>query len=418
MTRLLKILLSVVLVTFSCHIHNVDASRNVAVGNEPIGLQGQTNMKAYIKLKHIKDKEAEKAQQARENALMLTRPRTVPASSSPPNGTTSPPIVLATVDCHTPSSVLVRNLLFSISRFTTKEHPVRFYLLHTFNSSLLPHPETLLCKDLLKCRQLLQYLLVEKHIDVRFAPVENNTYVKAFRPCASSHLWLARSLPQEPHVIYLNRDMVVKQDLHALFAMFAWFPPDTVLAATFETNRYFEARPKAVSPYRSGVRDGRGPYWAPPYGLNNGLLLYHLDRMRALRVVEDFEFIIGLNMSLPLADQDITNYYVYQQPFRFKAVPCKWNIRADPKNDRDHCLSKEGSGSSSEQQHEGRGGILHGSRKLFLEAAAKSRHFLASEHPEAEASRYYDRYVNATKELIVEFLKNNELLSHDTHWPE
>ena len=384
------------------------------VGGSSGSSSGGGGVQARMRAKRQSQREREKAKRASDTALMLVMPpatttitlttalTTPPAGSSSSSVAVAPkPIVLATVDCFTPSSVLVRNLLFSIARFTVKEHPVRFYVMHSFDRELLPLPESIICKNPHRCHSLLRYLREEKYIDVRFAPVINNSYVGAFRPCASSHLWFAKSLPHEPYVIYLNRDMIVKQDLQPLWSMFSWFPPEVVVATSLELNENFRARVGHVSPYRSGIRDRRGPYWLPPYGANAGMVLYDLTRMRDKGVVEDFEFIVALNMTLPLGDQDVLNYYLTQQPFRFRAVDCKWNFRADPKRDQDHCLT----GGLSE-------GILHGSRKLYLEAAARSVYY-GTDHPMA---RYYDAYVNSTRGLIIEFLENNVLLNRDEHW--
>lgn len=136
------------------------------------------------------------------------------------------------------------------------------------------------------------------------------------------------------------------------------------------------------------------------------MVLYDLQKMRSFQVVEDFEFIIGVNMSFPLGDQDVLNYYLSQQPSRFRAVSCLWNYRADPKRDADHCLDA-GAGVGR--------GILHGSRKLYLEAAAHAKRDKDRGRPLIPP--YYDGYVNATKELIVEFLHNNALMINDPHWP-
>ena len=342
-------------------------------------------------------------------------------------------IVLVTFECFTVNSVLVRNLIFSISRYTIKEHPVRLYIGHTFDKELLHHPERIICGNLDKCKILLKYLRVEKYIDVKFFPVLNNSYVKSFRPCSSSHLWSPELLPDEKKVIRLDRDMIVMQDLYPLWKMFTYFPDEVAMALCNERNSKHEIEAaKYVSPYRSGISDGKGPYVVPPFGVNSGLILYDLEKMRQYEIVKDFEFILKLNMDLPLGDQDVINYFLIQQPFRYRTLPCKWNRRADPASETDHCYMTKQNGTKFD-------GIFHGSRKMYLVADAHNREFILKEMAAANSSTKFQRLKNrrrpqksflnqmhrlklekksqkAALDLVLAFLRNDQMLRRSEIW--
>ena len=353
---------------------------------------------------------------------------------------TSVPIVLATVECYTHSSVLIRNLLFSISRYTSAQHPVRIYIGHTYDQSLLSHPQLIICQHIEKCDTLLHYLREEKYLDVRFLSVANNSYVEAFRPCSSSHLWFADILPkEEDKVIYLDRDMIVLQDLYPLWELFHVFPKQVTFALAQERNPEHLVAVKRVSPYRSGIKDKPGPYYIPPHGLNTGMALYHLQRMRQHHVVRDFEAIIRLKMNLPLADQDIINYYSIQQPFRYAVLSCKWNQRANYQKESDHCNFRRSDTNTKLEN-----GILHGSRGIFLHTDMLKQLYLKTSKKKTTTTttrtnaphtttnegssnttttatvltaferiidQYKPHYKVSAKQLMLEFFKNDMLMN-------
>merc|ERR1719235_1479660 len=68
-----------------------------------------------------------------------------------------------------------------------------------------------------------------------------------------------------------------------------------------------------------------------PYGLNSGILLLQLDRIRKSGMLSEMTQTATKydKEAFPLADQDFYNAYAFNHPERVFVLPCSWNVRTD-----------------------------------------------------------------------------------------
>lgn len=73
------------------------------------------------------------------------------------------------------------------------------------------------------------------------------------------------------------------------------------------------------------------PYYGE-YGLNAGVLLLDLDKLRVSKFTQERIKIIRhfhSKAALPLGDQDVLNAYASKYPARMRVMPCVYNFRSD-----------------------------------------------------------------------------------------
>lgn len=92
------------------------------------------------------------------------------------------------------------------------------------------------------------------------------------------------------------------------------------------------------------------------YGLNAGIMLMNLTRMREINFFSELEPISQKYKGLlPWFDQDVINVYFYQYPEKYLMLPCKWNFLTAHCNNKSFCDSAEKDGIA----------LLHGSKGCF-----------------------------------------------------
>jgi len=97
------------------------------------------------------------------------------------------------------------------------------------------------------------------------------------------------------------------------------------------------------------------PYFAP-FGLNSGVMLMNLTRMRQRNFHEEMQSIVKTwHDLLPWFDQDVFNVYFNQHPTRVFELPCRFNYLTNHCTNGRFCASAEKDGVA----------ILHGSRQVF-----------------------------------------------------
>ena len=171
-------------------------------------------------------------------------------------------------------------------------------------------------------------------------------YSKLFAPCACQRLFLHEALPATlHHVLYMDSDTLVLTDLSTLWRDFvratAHSPP--VLAALV-------AEHTATADYAYYTEQTvQHPYFSSSTaaGLNSGVLLLDLDKLRAAPWNEQFASYLE-QYQLQFFDQDLLNIYFAQHAEKLQELPCEWNFRPD------HCFFST--------QHCSKIGILHGNR--------------------------------------------------------
>ncbi|KAL3198241.1 hypothetical protein MRX96_044480 [Rhipicephalus microplus] len=145
-----------------------------------------------------------------------------------------------------------------------------------------------------------------------------------FRPCATQRLFLPSMLPDVDAVLYADTDVVFVHPIEDFWRMFyamnewqmAGMAPGT---EHLKNNCYL--REKIRRPY------------VPPLGLNSGLMMMNLTRMRAFnledhmtRLLEEFQ------ERIVYGDQDLLNIFFTRYPQGIFTFTCRWNYRAE------HCL--------------------------------------------------------------------------------
>ena len=163
----------------------------------------------------------------------------------------------------------------------------------------------------------------ETHFDVSFAnvgslPASLRQYLKAFKMCSTVRLFLTHLLPDSVDaVVYTDVDTVAVSDVRRLWAEFQLHSPTQLLSAAWEANG-----PSSDHTWYS-VMVNEGFPWPRPWGINAGVLLLNLTKMRALRtsglngtsdwdglVVDTFQRWGG---SFALGDQDLLNAVMGQE---------------------------------------------------------------------------------------------------------
>lgn len=171
------------------------------------------------------------------------------------------------------------------------------------------------------------------YLDATELPPQLQAHINMFKHCSAVRLFIAHLLPAGmDRVVYVDVDTLAVGDVRRLWAEFETHAPETVFGAAWEAN--------GVSGRSWYQETDRGFPHPAPWGVNAGVLLIHLGRMRALgrgppiwdkRVVSA---IAQYGPHLQLGDQDVLNALFAADPSLWRAMPCGFNWRpgcfADP----------------------------------------------------------------------------------------
>lgn len=137
-----------------------------------------------------------------------------------------------------------------------------------------------------------------------------------FRVCATARLFLHEMLEDLDSGIFLDTDIIFMDDIQHLQNHFRRFNPSQVVGMA------------AVEPHYSNV-DHVDHYGPPGVGLNAGVILMNLTRMRLMSgggFTGAVRYIFSRHKDyLPLADQDILNAIFGTSPWYLYELPCSWN---------------------------------------------------------------------------------------------
>ena len=176
--------------------------------------------------------------------------------------------------------------------------------------------------------------------------------------------------PSERHVVYLDVDVVVFSDLAQLQDLFALHQDKTLMVARESyrtgTGWYVKAR----------NHKGGKTHYHQPTGVNSGLMLMNLDRMRRDNLTAE-GFLVYNDEPISMGDQDVINSYAFHRPDEVLILPCEYNRRSDSHcDDGDLLLNGNGTGAalpallradeSRANYVATRSGILHASRRVFM----------------------------------------------------
>ncbi len=172
------------------------------------------------------------------------------------------------------------------------------------------------------CLGKLQNMLTIEFQDVY---AHNTSLIDSYRgpmfSCGIYKINIPDMLPNTRKVILIDPDCLILNNLSPLWAHFAQ-RPEVLLWGTAESHK----------PNTGWYHEGHGKkHFYPPNGLNSGVLMLNLHKMRQQNVTG--ENIIRNNTEpTPLPDQDLYNSWAYFHQDLVGVFPCIWNVHM-----RDNC---------------------------------------------------------------------------------
>lgn len=185
----------------------------------------------------------------------------------------------------------------------------------------------------------------ELHI-VNFPENHAEDWINLFSKCAAQRLFIPKLIPHIDAMIYVDTDTLFLGPVEELWNYFSLFNISQISAMTLEDDN------PNVSWY---PRFAKHPFYGK-YGLNSGVMLMNLTRMRTFGWVDYVTpIMLKWKLYIPWGDQDIINIiFHYHEPAVF-VLPCRYNYRSDQCMYGDACTEATSHGIF----------LLHGSRQAF-----------------------------------------------------
>ena len=178
-------------------------------------------------------------------------------------------------------------------------------------------------------------------------------------------LLLERVLPSVSRIIALDMDIVLQADIGLLWDHFGAFSDESEAdesTAGVSSGDDMKARDASLfkqciglveneSDWYLGKLKVKMPWPAIGRGFNTGVMLMHLDRLRALRFNDLWHDVTRAVFATRspklrkthLADQDIINALVKTHPALLYRLPCEWNVQlSDNSKAHESCVVKSG----------------------------------------------------------------------------
>jgi UDP-xylose:glucoside alpha-1,3-xylosyltransferase len=153
-------------------------------------------------------------------------------------------------------------------------------------------------------------------------------------------------LPHHELIIHIDSDAIFLSPVEELWSYFDQMNGSQIAALATED----------MNPKTNWNLNHRTAPFPSKYGLNAGIMLMNLTRMREINFFSELEPIAQKYKGLlPWFDQDVINVYFYQYPEKYLMLPCKWNFLTAHCNYSSFCESAENDGIA----------LLHGSKSSF-----------------------------------------------------
>ena len=183
--------------------------------------------------------------------------------------------------------------------------------------------------------------------EIAFPTTSRQDWEQLFKRCASQRLFLPLVLTRLSKVIYVDYDVLFLRPVIQLWHEFDTFEPQQSVGLVREQEKenmlgydFFAKHPYPV-----------------PAGLNSGVMLMHLERMRLLPWSCVISRIFDVyRKQLLFGDQDILNIFFFFHPSSLHLLPCSFNYRIDNCNNVNSCPDVQLNGVA----------ILHGNRNGFI----------------------------------------------------
>ncbi|KAL0819616.1 hypothetical protein ABMA28_007698 [Loxostege sticticalis] len=181
---------------------------------------------------------------------------------------------------------------------------------------------------------------------INFPEAHKEDWLNLFSKCAAQRLFIPKLLTHIDAMIYVDTDTLFLGPVDELWNFFSHFNSSQISAMTLEDDN------PNISWY---PRFAKHPFYGK-YGLNSGVMLMNLTRMRTFGWV-DYATPIMLKWKLyiPWGDQDIINIIFHYHENAVFVLSCRYNYRADQCMYGDACADATARGVF----------LLHGSRGVF-----------------------------------------------------
>ncbi|KAJ8723890.1 hypothetical protein PYW07_007870 [Mythimna separata] len=182
--------------------------------------------------------------------------------------------------------------------------------------------------------------------EVSFPEEHEQDWMNLFSKCAAQRLFIPKLIPHIDAMIYVDADTLFLGPVEELWQFFSQFNSSQISAMSLEDDN------PNVSWY---PRFAKHPFYGK-YGLNSGVMLMNLTRMRSFGWV-DYVTPIMLKWKryIPWGDQDIINIIFHYHERSVYVLSCRYNYRSDQCMYGDACADATRRGIY----------LLHGSRKAF-----------------------------------------------------
>lgn len=181
---------------------------------------------------------------------------------------------------------------------------------------------------------------------INFPDSHKQDWLNLFSKCAAQRLFIPTLIPHIDAMIYVDTDTLFLGPAESLWAYFKKFNDTQISAMAYEDDN------PNVSWY---PRFAKHPFYEK-YGLNSGVMLMNLTRMRHFGWVDYVTpIMLKWKLYIPWGDQDIINIIFHYHANAVYVLSCRFNYRSDQCMYGDACADATSRGVF----------LLHGSRKAF-----------------------------------------------------
>ncbi|XP_045502972.1 glucoside xylosyltransferase 1 [Colias croceus] len=181
---------------------------------------------------------------------------------------------------------------------------------------------------------------------INFPEAHKDDWMNLFSKCAAQRLFIPTLIPHIDAMIYVDTDTLFLAPAEELWDSFSKFNHTQISAMALEDDN------PNVSWY---PRFAKHPFYGK-YGLNSGVMLMNLTRMREFGWVDYVTpIMLKWKLYIPWGDQDIINIIFHYHESAVYVLSCRYNYRTDQCMYGDACADATSQGIY----------VLHGSRRAF-----------------------------------------------------
>ncbi|KHJ42891.1 glycosyltransferase, family 8 [Trichuris suis] len=181
---------------------------------------------------------------------------------------------------------------------------------------------------------------------IQYPKGQEKLWAELFKPCSSQRLFIPDILTNVDAVLYVDIDVIFLRPIEDIWQLFKRFTAKQMIGVAPESEE------KATNWY---AKFAMHPF-LKPYGLNTGVMLMNLTRMRAFSWSSHmYPLLEKYKYNITWGDQDLINILFSENEDGVLLFTCDWNYRPD------HCMYTQLCKSADEKGIS----ILHGSRSYF-----------------------------------------------------